>query len=252
MRSRACAGDPEKRDYEFYLVRREGDPQSLRLPLPSTEVLPDGSAPTTREPDSIKTNFYRYSEKNEVPLITYTYRFTEPLWNGDTLLHDMGTYTYTYTVDVTTGEQSVVLEDAYEKALEDAIQTGGTWRIDHQLETPLCTILVQHSDGFSDDKGFAYPGAHVTLIFKDGSPNGVGEVVDLPVLSGTLRYGSIPPHRVSLSEDKTVFTYVYQFDENQYAHTLSGMSYLNLKAGTYTYTVDLATGEVTDTFVPKE
>ena len=182
--------------------------------------------------------------------VAYTYRFTEQLWNGNTLLHDKGTYTY--TVDVATGEQSVVLEDSYWKALDDAIQTGGTWRIDHQLETPLCTILVQHSEGGTDDRGNYLPSAHVTLIFKEGSPNGAGEVVHLPVLSGTLRYGSIPPHRVWLSEDKTVFTYVYQFDTNQYATFLSGLSYLNLKAGTYTYTVDLAAGTVEESIELKE
>lgn len=243
LRYKAAEGDQTKRDYELYLLYRAASPQLYRLALPSTEVLPDGSAPTTRAPDTLQ-----FSDDDAT--LTYTYRFTEPLWNGDTLLHDKGTYIY--TVDIASARQSVELVDAYEKALEDAIQTGGTWRVDERLETPLCTILVQHSDGFSDDKGFAYPGASVTLIFKDGSPNGVGEVVDLPVLSGTLRYGSIPPHHVSLNEDKTVFTYVYQFDENQYAHTLSGLSYLNLKAGTYTYTVDLAAGTVEETIKLKE
>lgn len=243
LRYKAAEGDQTKRDYELYLLYRAASPQLYRLALPSTEVLPDGSAPTTRAPDTLQ-----FSDDDAT--LTYTYRFTEPLWNGGTLLHDKGTYIY--TVDIASARQSVELVDAYEKSLADAIQTGGTWRVDERLETPLCTILVQHSDGFSDDKGFAYPGASVTLIFKDGSPNGVGEVVDLPVLSGTLRYGSIPPHHVSLNEDKTVFTYVYQFDENQYAHTLSGLSYLNLKAGTYTYTVDLAAGTVEETIKLKE
>lgn len=243
LRYKAAEGDQTKRDYELYLLYRAASPQLYRLALPSTEVLPDGSAPTTRAPDTLQ-----FSDDDAT--LTYTYRFTEPLWNGGTLLHDKGTYIY--TVDIASARQSVELVDAYEKSLADAIQTGGTWRVDERLETPLCTILVQHSEGFSDDKGFAYPGASVTLIFKDGSPNGVGEVVDLPVLSGTLRYGSIPPHHVSLNEDKTVFTYVYQFDENQYAHTLSGLSYLNLKAGTYTYTVDLATGTVEETIKLKE
>ena len=249
LRHKAAGGDPQKRDYEFYLLRRDAQPQLLRLPLPSTELLPDGSAPTTREPDSIQALSDPADPENKVT-VAYTYRFTEQLWNGNTLLHDKGTYTY--TVDVATGEQSVVLEDSYWKALDDAIQTGGTWRIDHQLETPLCTILVQHSEGGTDDRGNYLPSAHVTLIFKEGSPNGAGEVVHLPVLSGTLRYGSIPPHRVWLSEDKTVFTYVYQFDTNQYATFLSGLSYLNLKAGTYTYTVDLAAGTVEESIELKE
>lgn len=240
LRSRPCPGDPEKRDYEFYLIRKEAQPQLLRLPLPSTELLPDGSAPTTQRPETLQFEY-------EGTILTYTYRFQEPLWDGNTLLHDKGTYVY--TVDVITGEQSVVLEDSYEYALAEAIEVGGTWRVDQQLETPLCTILAQHSEG----GGGLFPGACITLIFKDGSPNGAGETIDLPnIKRGKSMYSSIPPHSIFLNEDKTVLTYIYQFDEDQYAVDKSLNYNLTYKAGTYTTTVDLSTGTANEVFAPKE
>ncbi len=244
LRYKPCAGNQSKRDYELWLIRREGDPQALRLSLPSTEVLSDGSAPTTQAPDSIQTVPDPSDPERKVTL-TYTYRFPEPLWNGNTMLHDKGTYTY--TVEIPTGEQSVVLEDAYEHALTEVIRVGGTWQLDERLETPLCTILIQHSEG----GGGIYPGAHITLIFKDGSPNGVGEVVELPTKQDH-SYGSILPHSISLNEEKTILTYVYQFDTDQYAHSVSGTHYLTYKAGTYTTTVDLLAGIVDEVFTPKE
>lgn len=236
LRYKPCAGDHSKRDYELWLVR---DPQALRLSLPSTEVLPNGSAPTTWEPETLRYDY-------EGATLTYTYRFQEPLWDGNTLLHDKGTYVY--TVDIATAEQSVKLENAYEHALAEVTMVGGTWRVDQQFETPLCTILVQHSEGGDG----LYPGASIALIFKEGSPNGAGEVVSLPTKTGRSYYGSIPPHSVSLNEEKTVFTYTYQFDEDQYAVDKSLNYHSTYKAGTYTTTVDLMNGTVNEVFVPKE
>ena len=224
LRYKPCAGDQSKRDYELWLVRREGAPQALRLSLPSTEVLSDGSAPTTRVPDSIQTVPDPSDPERNVTL-TYTYRFPEPLWNGNTMLHDKGTYTY--TVDIPTGEQSAVLEDAYEKALADAKATEYPWQVDQQLEAPLCTILVKHSDGGSG----LYPGASILLIFKEGSPNGAGEVVSLPLLSGTFRYGSFLPDTIELDPSGTTLIYPYHYETDQYALTLSATPYLAYRRG---------------------
>ena len=116
------------------------------------------------------------------------------------------------------------------------------------METPLCTILIQHSEGGDG----LFPGARITLIFKDGSSNGVGEIVDLPAKTGRSYYGSIPPHSVSLNEEKTVFSYTYQFNEDQYAVDKTLYHHPTYKAGTYTTTVDLINGTVNEVVTLKE
>ena len=67
--------------------------------LPSTEVGQDGFNPTNREPDSVEV-----SEDGRT--LTYSYTFEKPLADeSGILLHDAGTYTY--TVNLVTGELSV-------------------------------------------------------------------------------------------------------------------------------------------------
>lgn len=242
LRSKPCAGNPDKRDYEFYLVRKEGDPQLLRLTLPSTEVLPDGSAPTTQLPDSIQTIPGPDDPENGVKL-TYVYRFQEPLWKRDAMLHDKGAYTY--TVDIATGEQSVVLEGLYEQALANLTQPTAIYpfQLEQQLEVPACTIVVGTS-------GVVYPRAMITLVYKPGSYVGEGEVIFLPLKTGGSVYGTVMPDSITLNEEKTVLTYVYQYDEDHYSVDKTLYPRLAAKAGTYTTTVELVTGSVTEEYTP--
>lgn len=87
----------DTRDYELWLVQGDGSIQKLLLP--STALRYDGYyKPTDRAPDSLEMSA-------DGRTLTYTYRFDEALINGDNVLHEAGTYTY--TVDTATGELSV-------------------------------------------------------------------------------------------------------------------------------------------------
>lgn len=134
----------------------------------------------------------------------------------------------------------------YDEAVAE-LRGGFGYHNERLFDTDICTVVVRDYGGMMH----AQKGC-ITVVYKSGSAKGAGEVVYLPTLSGKARYDTLAPHTLSLNEEKTVLTYAYQFDENQYAMFPTGRTYLNHPAGTYTYTVDLATGEVTDTFVPKE
>lgn len=137
-------------------------------------------------------------------------------------------------------------EPTYDSVLAE-LRRGFGYHNERLFDTDICTVVVSDYGGMMH----AQKGC-ITVVYKPGSAKGAGEVVYLPTLSGKARYDALAPHTLSLNEEKTVLTYAYQFDENQYAMFPTGRTYLNHPAGTCTYTVDLATGEVTDTFVPKE
>lgn len=87
----------DTRDYELWLVQGDGSIQKLLLP--STALRYDGYyKPTDRAPDSLELSA-------DGRTLTYTYRFDEALTSGDNVLHEAGSYTY--TVDLATGELSV-------------------------------------------------------------------------------------------------------------------------------------------------
>lgn len=239
LRSRAYQGDEALRDYELYLVRRGGEPYAQRLVLPSTQVLADGYAPTTREPDSLEFH-------SDGTSLVYTYRFLDELRTKDSLLHEAKTYVY--TVDVATGELTVQAEEPYAYALAQFTQPAENFpfQLEQQLEAPACTVVVGMS------KALTYPRAILALVYKPGSYMGAGEVIYLPLKVGETVYGAIPPDSITLNEEKTVLTYVYQFDEDQYAVDKTLFSRLTYQAGTYTTTVELRTGTVNETFTPKE
>ena len=93
------------KDYELYLVYQPDSPLAgtvrQRLILPSTSTVRGYSTvPTDRAPDSLGFS-------DDGAALVYTYHFDEALSDGDTMLHDAGTYTY--TVDLATGETAVVL-----------------------------------------------------------------------------------------------------------------------------------------------
>ncbi len=89
------AREPDVKDYELWLVRRDETGSRTRLLLPSTAISEDHHyAPTDRAPDSLEI-----SEDGRT--LTYTYRFDQALED----YHDAGTYTY--MVDLTTGELTV-------------------------------------------------------------------------------------------------------------------------------------------------
>lgn len=93
----------ELRDYELYLIRKEGDPLFQKLLLPSTAKTDTAYAPTHCPPDSMALSA-------DGGTLTYVYSFNAPLIDGDRVLHEAGTYTY--TVDMATGELAVSHADS--------------------------------------------------------------------------------------------------------------------------------------------
>ena len=104
------------------------------------------------------------------------------------------------------------------------------------LESDLCTAVLtkgRYLDQYDD--------YILSLVYKPGSPLGEGTIKQL-LLPSTI-YADVytyhptdrSPDSLELSPDGRTLTYVYHFDE-------ALMSFH--EAGTYTYTVDLATGEL--------
>lgn len=89
------------KDYILYLINKEtGGAWPALLPSTYVGAADDGSvySPTDRAPDSI-------SFSADGSILTYVYKFAQPLKKDGTVYHEAGTYTY--KVNVTTGELSV-------------------------------------------------------------------------------------------------------------------------------------------------
>ena len=97
LRWKSISSKEEIRDYELWLIHKQegADPVAQRLLLPSTTVWGGYWKPTDRAPDSLNLNVERTA-------LTYVYSFDQVLKYGEDVLHEAGTYTY--TVDLATGE----------------------------------------------------------------------------------------------------------------------------------------------------
>ena len=101
LRWKALHWTDDTRDYRLDVLRPGEAPSVQQLILPSTTLRSDGYyAPTDRAPDSLGFS-------DDGGALVYTYHFDEALFDGDTMLHDAGTYIY--TVDLTTRETGVTL-----------------------------------------------------------------------------------------------------------------------------------------------
>jgi hypothetical protein len=106
------------------------------------------------------------------------------------------------------------------------------------LEAEACTILLGGRSGPHGDSACIY------LIYKPGSSVGVGEVISLPMPLDSIWGNSSPPDDILLSEDGLTLRYTYHFDERLAYTVIQGEpEWVGHEAGTYIYTVDLATGE---------
>lgn len=120
-------------------------------------------------------------------------------------------------------------QSKYRTALAEKLQ--GVNNVTWMEETSTCTILERVQSGLPHG-GYQ---DELVLVYKAGSQPGEGTVVTLPGVKSTAVRQEAP---ASIQCKGTTLTYTYRFDKAvQDVH----------QAGTYTFTVDLTTGNVSST-----
>lgn len=228
------------KDYQL-LVTDKATGLLYHAVLPTTQVirLPDGSLYT---PTAIAPNTILLSDENG--WVEYLYRFETPLVEGENRYHEAGIYSY-YLHTGSSGSfnyGSSRSEMAYEEMLEEQLSRAS--QVELQAENSQCTFLLTTCNG---NRGHVY--SDISLIFKPGSALGEGIVMRYP----SIRHGAVTyVPQVTADEEELTLTYSYRFDQPLTTQYALGDIHVDYAAGTYTYTVDLTTGAVTDAFVPKE
>ena len=109
-------------------------------------------------------------------------------------------------------------------------------------ESDYGTVLLGNAAGTPHPEGWS-----LRLVTKPASALGEGLVIQLPIVrTGT--FSDARPDQVSLREDGRIFTYSFHFDHADVEGQGTPSEYVFHEAGTYTYTVDLSTGEVAEVF----
>lgn len=179
---------------------------------------------------------------------TYAIHLDEPLILQTGMVCEAGTYAY--TVDLSTGQVSgeAVPPDpaklspeeqqaAYDEAVAGIIAGNGFYvTVEDRLESELCTVLQICTAGTSN--GMYYS---LDLVYKPGSAMGAGRILGLPLPRAT-PHTNAPAQELALSVDGRTLTYSHFFSEALIS--ADGVTVVREK-GTYCYTVDLSTGEVT-------
>ena len=136
-------------------------------------------------------------------------------------------------------------QDAYEAAV-DALTKGSESMpvaVLDRLESDLCTVLSLRTDGLP--RGSAYS---LRLVYKAGSAKGAGETVDLPLTVCDGMGIVARAENLSLSADGKTLTYTCTVPKTVLSDPGDPASEVISAAGTYTYTVDLTTGEAAESF----
>lgn len=120
-------------------------------------------------------------------------------------------------------------QSKYRTALAEKLQ--GVNNVTWMEETSACTILERVQSGLPHG-GYQ---DELVLVYKAGSQPGEGTVVTLPGVKTTAIRQEAP---ASIQCKGTTLTYTYRFDK-----AVEGVH----KAGTYTFTADLTTGNVSST-----
>lgn len=120
-------------------------------------------------------------------------------------------------------------QSKYRTALAEKLQ--GVNNVTWMEETSACTILERVQSGLPHG-GYQ---DELVLVYKAGSQPGEGTVVTLPGVKTTAVRQEAP---TSIQRKGTTLTYTYRFDK-----AVEGVH----KAGTYTFTADLTTGNVSST-----
>lgn len=171
---------------------------------------------------------------------TYTYHREEDIVYDGTVLEEAGIITY--TTDLTTGETSMSHSPfSYENRLEQ-LTNEKNYTVELKAETPAATLLLRWKPISSIEETRDY---ELWLIHKQAGADPVAQRLLLPstaVWGGYWRPTDRSPDSLTLNVERTVLTYTYTFDQ-----ALKDGEDILHQAGTYTYTVDVATGELTVT-----
>lgn len=134
--------------------------------------------------------------------------------------------------------QTTEEQGAYGQALNQAMSSIS--EVSHRLEGVPCTVLAGVQYGIPHG-----PAVRLTLIYKPGAALGEGKTVSLPLPQENAIGKSAMPENLSLSQDGMTLTYSCHFDQRLIAFEGEPEEFIVHEAGTYHYTVDLATGEAT-------
>ena len=136
-------------------------------------------------------------------------------------------------------------QDAYEAAVDALTQGSESMPVAvlDRLESDLCTVLSLRTDGLP--RGSAYS---LRLVYKAGSAKGAGETVDLPLTVCDGMGIVARAENLSLSADGKTLTYTCTVPKTVLSDPGDPASEVISAAGTYTYTVDLTTGEAAESF----
>ena len=124
----------------------------------------------------------------------------------------------------------------YESAMA-GIAAYDLYQEKQRWESDYGTVLLGYVAASPMSTGYT-----LQLVTKPATAVGEGLVIGLPLP------GKKPPEEAALSTDGRTFTYSIHFDEATTVTSVPDMKDMTYEAGTYTYTVDLATGEVGEAF----
>lgn len=124
---------------------------------------------------------------------------------------------------------------AYDQAVAE-LRSGMGHSNEQIFDTDLCTIFVFDRGGF-----MRAPAGAIRIIYKAGSPLGDGYVLDPPNVRNDFRI--TPADTMTLDVEKQSFTYSYFYETSAWDSSIQSYD-TRVEPGTFTFTVDLATGEV--------
>ena len=244
----SVGGTPHSSYAAMYLIFKAGslpgEGTTVELPLAA-----ENAWGATRLPEE-------WALSDDQTVLTYAYRFDEPLVSDGRVWHEAGTYRY--TVDLTTGAVEEALEPL---SLDETLSwfDGQGYTVERTLDAPACTVVLCHRTLRNTDAAGSVIREAVDyelyLVYKAGGTQQAGTRRELPLpltdtettAAGTT-YADTgrAPDTLELSADGGILTYSYRFD-TALADQTGGEIH---RAGVYRYTVDLAAGSCTQTIDP--
>ena len=177
-------------------------------------------------------------------VFTYSYHYDDPVLSIEyKILRSAGDYDY--TVDLTTGEVTEKYTPlGYEKTLARLTEGSENEKVVQVVEGSTATAVLWYWDNPANEYNpEGYQSYCLYLVFRDdNAPEAFCRLL-LPsttyLTTGAWAPTDRGPDSMGFSEDGKTLTYTYVFDA-----PLSHGDTVYHEAGTYTYTVDTATGEL--------